>query len=232
MTTRALILEKAAELLAQSTSGDVSTRAVCEAAGVTQPVLYRLFGDKDGLLAATTDLVWDQYLSMKRSAEKSDDPLRDLEAGWDGHVAFALAHPHAYRLLFGTAWATAPASGGEAMRLLQADLGRLAAQGRLRIPPSEAARIVMAASTGLALALLLRPDAYPDLSISGVMRDAVFGSVLVDAPGRTAAGQAPVVAATTLRSSLADASPDALFTPAEAGLLDDWLARVQSRYRD
>jgi AcrR family transcriptional regulator len=62
MNTRSLIIEATADLLAQSPNGDVSTRAVCEAAGVQQPVLYRLFGDKDGLLSATVDYVWDQYL--------------------------------------------------------------------------------------------------------------------------------------------------------------------------
>ena len=53
-----MIIEAAADLLAQSPSGDISTRAVCEAAGVQQPALYRLFGDKEGLLAATVDHVW------------------------------------------------------------------------------------------------------------------------------------------------------------------------------
>ena len=100
MTTKAVILQKAAELLAASPNGDIATRAVCEAAGVTQPVLYRLFGDKDGLLAAVADAAWEAYLSDKRAAEASADPLEDLRHGWDQHMAFALAHPHAYRLVF------------------------------------------------------------------------------------------------------------------------------------
>lgn len=58
MDTRSVILDRAVELLAASESGDISTRAVCEAAGVGQPVLYQLFGDKDGLLAAVADRVW------------------------------------------------------------------------------------------------------------------------------------------------------------------------------
>lgn len=55
MDAREKILEAAAGLLAEAPVADVSTRAVCEAAGVGAPMLYRLFGDKAGLLAAVVD---------------------------------------------------------------------------------------------------------------------------------------------------------------------------------
>lgn len=229
METKALILARASELLADSPSGDISTRAVCAAAGVTQPVLYRLFGDKDGLLAAVVDHVWDQYLSVKRAAERTADPLEDLYAGWDSHVAFALKHPHAYRLLFGTTLSTTPEAGAEAMRLLRENLERLAAQGRLGVTPHEAARLVMAANSGVALALLLRPEAYPDTSVSTAMRDVLYRSLLVGSSGATES--AAFVAATTLRSALADTGTDGAFTPGESGLLQEWLERIQTRHR-
>ena|ERR1700731_4855215 len=62
MTVRTRILETAAGLLAQSADADVSTRAVCDAAGVTAPTLYHHFGDKDGLLAAVVDFGWAAFL--------------------------------------------------------------------------------------------------------------------------------------------------------------------------
>jgi len=226
MDSRSLILTKAAELLAQSASGDVSTRAVCEAAGVTQPVLYRLFGDKDGLLAAVVDLVWDEYLTTKRAAPTDVDPLVELRAGWDTHTAFALEHPHAYRLVFGSALTTRPAAIAEAMGLLSAIMDRLAAQGRLLLAPADAARVVMAANSGLALGLILRPDAYPDPAVSTLVRDATLRSILVETatPAAEAAHVAARVAATTLRAHVAGSST---FTPAEAGLLYEWLQRLQ-----
>lgn len=227
MTTRSVILDRAAELLAASPSGDVATRAVCEAAGVTQPVLYRLFGDKDGLLAATVDMVWDQYLSMKRAAEQSPDPLDDLRAGWDSHVEFALAHPHAYRLLFGTTLTTTPESAAEAMRLLRVNLDRLAASGRLRTAPDRAAQMIMAANSGVALSLVLRPSEHADRSVSTLVRDAIHRAVLVDHDHALDTAQAQETAALTLRSGLQAQSAE-LFTPAEAGLLDEWLGRVQA----
>lgn len=223
MEIRSLIIDKAAELLATSATGEVSTRAVCAAAGVGQPVLYRLFGDKDGLMAAVVDSVWNEYLAMKRAAPESSDPLEDLRQGWDTHTAFALDNPHAYRLLFGTSLTTSPESAAEAMKLLRRVLERLAAQGRLRMPPAEAARFVMAANSGVALALILRPEVYPDLAISRRVRDAVFRAILTD---NLPASDPASVAATTLRAHLAG-SPD--FSPGEAALLAEWLERVQNR---
>jgi len=206
-------------LLAQSVSGEISTRAVCDAAGVTQPVLYRLFGDKDGLLAAVADRVWGEYLEMKRAAEPSSDPLDDLRAGWDNHTAFALRHPHAYRLVFASSLATRPAAFAEAMGLLRGILNRLAEAGRLRVEPAEAARIVMAANSGVALGLILRPESYPEVTASAATRDAVLGALITDA----APGDPLTAAATTLAAHLGSSET---FTPAERSLLAEWLQRL------
>lgn len=54
-----------AQLLA-SPNRDISTRAVCDAVGVGAPVLYRLFGDKDGLLSAVVDQAFQRNLASKR----------------------------------------------------------------------------------------------------------------------------------------------------------------------
>lgn len=225
METRSAIIEAAAALLAQSPSGDISTRAVCEAAGVQQPVLYRLFGDKDGLLSATVDHVWDQYLGGKRAAEKSEDPLRDLRAGWDSHTAFALAHPNAYKLMYSPALRSVPEASEEALRILRDVLERLAAHGRLRTATDVAARMVMAANTGVALALITRPTLYPDTSVSVLVRDAIHRAILLDPVADTTARDTRTAAATTLLSSLDELSPEP-FTPAESGLLGQWLTQI------
>ncbi|MCZ4605862.1 TetR/AcrR family transcriptional regulator [Streptomyces sp. Lzd4kr] len=237
MDTRSAVIEAAAELLARSPSGDVSTRAVSEAAGVQQPVLYRLFGDKSGLLRATVDYVWDQYLGSKRAAAKSDDPLEDLRAGWDSHTAFALAHPNAYKLMFSSALDSEPEAAQEAMRLLREVLMRLAKQGRLRVTPDVAARMVMTANTGVALALITRPTLYPDQNLSGMVRDAIHRDILLapaaDAGAHAAddaAHDARRAAATTLLSSVEEFTPEP-FTPAESALLKQWLAQIAGHCR-
>ncbi|MGI8416298.1 MAG: TetR family transcriptional regulator, partial [Nakamurella sp.] len=63
-------------------------RGVAEAAGLQAPTLYRLFGDKDGLLDAVAEHVMATYVSVKAAiveAATADDadPLDDLRAGWE-----------------------------------------------------------------------------------------------------------------------------------------------------
>ncbi len=222
-----MILNRAADLLAASADGDISTRAVCEAAGIGQPVLYRLFGDKDGLLAAVADRVWGDYLESKRAAVSSADVLADLRDGWDKHTAFALAHPHAYRLVFASSLSARSEAWEEAMGLLRGVLDRVAGQGLLRQSVDEVAHIVMAANSGIALALLLHPAQYPDPALSVSVRDATFRAILVDdgdAEARDAA-DARRAAAATLQAEAGDLD---LFTAGEFVLLREWLTRIQN----
>ncbi len=53
--TRDRIVDVAADLLRASGRAAVTTRAVSEAAGVQAPTIYRLFGDKEGLLDAVAE---------------------------------------------------------------------------------------------------------------------------------------------------------------------------------
>lgn len=188
---------------------------------MTQPVLYRLFGDKDGLLSAVADHVWEQYLAGKRAAVPGSDVLADLRAGWDNHTAFALAHPHAYRLVFGSALTAAPAAIAEAMRLLGAVTERLASAGLLRIPPEEASRIIMAANSGVALGMILRPTEYPEGASEEVREATIRGILLGDA-----AADPVSVAVTTLRARVRADDEYDTFTAAEAALIDEWLGRL------
>lgn len=231
MDPRALVLDKTAERLAGSVTGDISTRAVCEAAGITQPVLFRLFGDKDALLAATVDAVWDRYLAMKRAATPSPDPIADLKAGWDAHVAFAVANPHAYRLLFGGALATRPAALAQATDLLRSVVERIATAGHLAVPVDDAVRVVVAANTGHALAIL-RGDAAFAATVTAAVRDATIRGIVTEesameasAPGDHSDGIKPAAtAATTLLAHLAGPVP---ISAAESALFAEWLERMQ-----
>src|ERR1041384_6605150 len=130
---RTRMLEAAEALLDASPDRDISTRAVCDAVGVGAPVLYRLFGDKNGLLSAVVDYGFDRYLSMKRAAEPSPDPVTDLRNGWDSHIAFALAHPVVYRMISSPSLTEVPTAAAEALGLLRDVLERCAAAGRLTI---------------------------------------------------------------------------------------------------
>jgi AcrR family transcriptional regulator len=208
---------------------DVSTRAVCEAAGVGAPALYRQFGDKEGLLSAVVDHGFEQYLSAKRAAKPSDDPVRDLRNGWDSHVAFALAQPNYYRLMYSPAATVPPQAAAEAHRLLLVVLERCAAAGRLRLSPEAAAQMVMSANVGVAISLITRPAIYTDPEVSTRVRDAVHAAILTPDPDGEPkpepGGQQASTAAASLGALLRRTAPTEL-TAAETELLQEWLARL------
>src|SRR4051812_47274268 len=66
---RVALIAAAEQQLNASPGQDIATRAVCEEAGVTQPVLYRLFGDKQGLLDAVADAGLQRYARRKAALE-------------------------------------------------------------------------------------------------------------------------------------------------------------------
>lgn len=247
MDVRTRILLAAADLLAESLDGDVSVRAVCEAAAVAPPAVYRLFGDKAGLLGAVVDHAYEQYLASKRAMHLGADPVADLYAGWDNHVAFALERPNFYQLMWAPGLSAPPGAAAEAHRMLEAVLERCAAAGRLTVSPLTATAMIMSANVGVALSLVSRPSLYPDLSVSGRVRDAVVGAVTTasrrrhdddradDADGedrhfydrdRSGKEAVPVAASVTQVGSWLRAAPPAALTPHETALLLDWLARI------
>ncbi|MGW2835464.1 TetR/AcrR family transcriptional regulator [Streptomyces sp. NPDC001286] len=232
MDAREKILEAATDLLAEASVADVSTRAVCEAAGVGAPMLYRLFGDKAGLLAAVVDRGFEAYLASKRAARPSDDPVADLRSGWDNHMRFALEHPNHYRLMYSPELTVPPAAAREAHALLHGILERCAAAGRLTVPPALATQMIMSANVGAALSVLTRPEQYPDPGFSERLRDAVLDSVTrppADVPdGQEDHGDraVPVAAATLAARLRAARSPS--FTPAESALLGQWLDKLSA----
>jgi AcrR family transcriptional regulator len=227
MDNRSLILEAAAELLEASSDGDISTRGVAERAGVQQPVIYRLFGDKDSLLSAVVDRGFARYLAAKRAAVPTADPVADLRRGWDEHTRFALEHRHVYRLMYTPGLASVPRAVGEAQELLREVLERVALAGRLAVEPERAAEIVLSANTGVALALLTRPGMHRDVQLSTQVREIVLAGILTPEPD-AAPPATPLTtrqAATTL-GALFRSDPPESFSPAERALLTEWLIRL------
>ena len=66
--TRLTIVACAARLLQEHGAAAVTTRGVAEAAGVQAPAIYRLFGDKDGLLDAVAEHVMATFVTAKAAA--------------------------------------------------------------------------------------------------------------------------------------------------------------------
>src|ERR1700721_1031320 len=95
---RAQLVEVAAELPATGGADAVPTRSVALAAGVQAPTIYRLFGDKSGLLDAVVEHGFASYMARKH-LDPDSDPVESLHAGWGPHAGFGLANPELFRLM-------------------------------------------------------------------------------------------------------------------------------------
>lgn len=221
---RNALLRAAEEQLVAAPDGDVATRAVCEAAGVTQPVLYRVFGDKRGLLDALADAGLQRYSQRKADLEVSDDPSVDLRRGWDDHLAFAREHAALYRLMFAPRpWANSAARDGLTV-LLERTLTRCAARGMLRVDVPVAATMLLAANVGLALDRMSTPERHGSDIAADALRDAVLGAVLVESPGPDH-DDVDAAPRRQLRAQL-DAGGSSGLLPEEAALMRVWLDRL------
>ncbi|ATY15212.1 TetR/AcrR family transcriptional regulator [Amycolatopsis sp. AA4] len=216
---RTRIITAALDLLTSGGPDAVSTRAVSSAAGVQPPTIYRLFGDKDGLLDAITVQGYADYLAAKTAEPPAADPLDDLRRGWDQHLELGLANPALY-LLMTTRPGRSPALE-KALEILAARVSRVASAGRLRVPEPLAAALIHAAGSGTTLSLISTPPDSRDLTVSTAAREAVLAAISTDRPVSRTPG--PAAAATALRAVLPQVSG---LSAAEKALMGEWLDRI------
>ncbi|MGT2425868.1 TetR/AcrR family transcriptional regulator [Amnibacterium kyonggiense] len=226
LTTRERILDAARDLLRESGAGGVTTRAVAQAAGVQAPAIYRLFGDKDGLLEALAERAVAEFAETKHAIVEAAeaegvDALTDLREGWRANIEFGLTNPALFALMTVPGRAQASAAARAALQVLRARVHRVAAAGRLRVAEDRAVDLIRAAGAGTVMAILTDPDGRRDEALADAMYAAVLAQILTDAP--SAEGDGAVAGAVALRARAADLS---VLSPAEQHLLGDWLDRV------
>ncbi|WP_110400880.1 TetR/AcrR family transcriptional regulator [Sphaerotilus hippei] len=174
MNNETAILDAALTVLEAQGPGGLTTRAICEAAGVKSPTLYHYFGDKDGLEQALVRRGLADFMRRKQQSTAVEDPLEQLRAGWDVALEFALKRPALYALL-SLHVRSQPALVAEAYALMQSRVQRLVDMGRLQGPVDATARAVWAASQG-ALSLVhlgasrKEIEAVSDLLFKSVMK--------------------------------------------------------------
>jgi AcrR family transcriptional regulator len=221
-TTRERIIAAAVDLLTEGGREALSTRAVSAAAGVQAPTIYRLFGDKQGLLDAVASHGFAAYLQSKTDLKPGADPVEELRQGWDLHVSFGLANPALYSLMYGEPHPGASPPAAVAAAALLAELvRRIAAAGRLRVSEDHAAQLLHSVAVGTTLSLIARPEPRRDPAVADLARDAVIAAVTTDAPIQATPG--PAGAAIALRAAL---GRTAALTAPERALLEQWLDRI------
>ena len=250
---RRTVVAAAAALMRQGGASAVTTRAVAQAAGVQAPAIYRLFGDKNGLLDAVAEHVMAAWVSEKARtaaavAAADQDPMADLVAGWRSQVGFGLANPDLYALLNAPGRAERSPATAAGTAVLDARLHRLAAAGLLAVDVQRAAGLLHAAGVGTVTTLLTSPGGHADEGLSEAVLDAVLDAVLVpdartaradrrgnrqdgkDSAGRDRASDAPtpLTAAVTLLAHLPDLPA---LTGAERALIAEQLTRAVTASR-
>lgn len=218
--TRTRLLGAAAEQVAATPGRDISLRAVCDAAGVKMPTLYHFFGSKQGLLDAVIERGFELYLGEKHALEHSEDPIQDLRDGWDAHVAFGLANPGFYTLMYGKVEPrrTPAAQAGPNQMLLELTR-RAYQQGRLVVTPEEAAGHILCTNVGVTLRQII--TGQEDHSLSVAVRDGAVAAIT----GTAHATSADLRSTIHQVLELAAAHPDTL-GHAETHLLTVWLGRL------
>jgi AcrR family transcriptional regulator len=229
---QARILRAAIKLLASGGRSAVTTRAVSAAAGVQPPTIYRHFGDMQGLLDVAARETMAVHMREQATRSLANDPVEDLRRGWDLHIAFGLAHPDAFALLYSPSVAASVSAIHEAVEILQGFVARIAEAGRLRVDVAHATNLIHAAGTGVTITLASTPPEQRDPRLSETLREAILTAIIApsstEPPNRgaeaTAAAERVAIHAIALRALLNKARGD--LSLAERQLLNDWLDRL------
>lgn len=216
------ILAAASELLAQGGVDALSNRAVASAAGVQTPTIYRLFGDKQGLLDALAARQFEDHLVDKASLKLTADPVEGLRTGWDQHVNFGLQNPSLYVMVYGDPrpGPLAPAAAA-AGRLLAEFVHRVAEAGLLTVDEIHAAQLIHASGRGVTLTLLGMPAQDRDMTVSNLAREAAIKAITVNEP--VVAAVSVAAHAIAMRAVLDQAVP---LSARERALMEEWLERI------
>lgn len=225
------LLEAAAELLQAGGVEAVSTRAVAAAAGTQPPILYRRFGDKDGLIEAVTLHILEGYIQTKRNLlEESGDPVNDLRRLWDLFVAFGFAQPDCFALIYGNVRRgdAVSAAAETTVSMLHDAIARIADDGRLRMSAERATDLFQSCGVGFVITQLTMPAAKRDPELSDIARENAIASIVITS-GAGKARSTLTGRATALRQAIED--NDVPLTYAERELMKEWLGRIADKRR-
>jgi AcrR family transcriptional regulator len=184
------LLHAAMDLLSETGSEEaVSMRAVATRAGVSVPSVYLHFADKQALLDAVCDEVFEAlHVAMKGASEDAPHVFEALRRQGVAYVEFALANPEHYRIVMMRAHPRADAGVATDMEIAGGAFGHLVATveacvaaGVFEGEPLHMAVRLWAAAHGIAALLVAKPY-FPwppiDELVDSTIRMAGLGLVL------------------------------------------------------
>lgn len=219
---RTRIVAAAAALIKSGGRDAATTRAVAASAGVQAPTIYRLFGDKRGLLEAVAEHALSTYVAEKSTRPAHPDPVQDLRDGWDMHVAFGLANPGLFAIISGEPHPDrASPAVGAGIEILRKRVRNIALAGRLRTSEQRALELLQSMGTGTILTLLGTPEDQRDAGLSQAARETLISAIVSDSVVKAPAG--PAGAAAALNACLDQTSS---LSSGERHLLAELLDRI------
>lgn len=172
------LLDVAYRVLEEEGSAALTTRRVCEEAGVTMPTLYHHFGNRDGLVAAVHAVALEKFMAKKRALTQTSDPVADLRASCEQVLEFASAHPAVTVAVMARA-VELPSMFSPSYALMRHRIELCAKGGALRLPVERTAEHVWAVVQGLVLSIVANPTgAPPSRQTLRMALDSLFGAVL------------------------------------------------------
>jgi AcrR family transcriptional regulator len=218
---RSRILDVTEALLSSIGRDAITIRSVADEAKVQLPTIYRLFGDKVGLLDAVAERGFTRYMAIDPDHRESLEPIEQLRQGWDIHVRFGLESPELYDLMYASPYSRQVTPAAQiALDGLAALIARLAAAGCLKVSQEEATFVAFSSASGVVLARCFLPGVHDPAYLVNI-RELMIGSITTEAnePDDGLIANA----ATTLGGNL-----DRLkaLSPNEKNLLREWLNRI------
>lgn len=171
-STRERILAATAQILEAEGVEGLTTRAVCDATGVTAPTLYHHFGNKDGLLTKLIHQSLDEFMTQKRSVALTENVIDDLARGWETWIDFGVSRPRMFRLMI-DASAANPEIMNESYAIMRRLVDRVADAGKLTIDTETAALAIWAAANGVLVLFRKGVDAEVIKITANLMFDAI-----------------------------------------------------------
>ena len=223
---RTRILDAATRLIATGGLAALTTRAVATTAGVQAPTLYRLFGEKRGLLDAVAEHGLAAFIAKKAASVPHADPVQDLRDAWHAYVAFGLENPAVFAIMNDVdATRSPPLAALAGIAILRARIERIARAGRLTMHVEQAVALIHATGVGTITTLLATAEEKRDRQLSTVALEAVLAAAVDDLSTQQPDGLVPL--AIGLRAHL---GPAEVLSPGERLILTELLDKLaQSR---
>jgi AcrR family transcriptional regulator len=219
---RSRILDVAESLLRSIGRDAITIRSVADEAKVQLPTIYRLFGDKVGLLDAVVERGFTRYMAIDPELRESLEPIEQLRQGWDIHVRFGLESPELYDLMYANPHSRKVTPAAQiALDGLAALIGRLATAGSLTVSQEEATFVAFSSASGAVLSMYFLPKSLHDPSYLMKIRESMISSITTEANGHE--GGLIANAVTTLGGNLDHLK---VLSPNEQNLLHEWLNRI------